>query len=130
MRPTHKDGRREVPARLPFFFVSPLFCRYSSSTGYSRHTQAYVGSTRVVRRRTGSVRGAYGVDSHDFFEGRFFVGFVEDFAVVEEQVKVFSFLDSDERKDFRKASCCLVSSGMLCKEFSFRKEVRSWSRSC
>ena len=41
------------------------------------------------------------------------MGFVEVFAVVEEQVKVFSFLDSDERKVFREASCCLVSSGML-----------------
>ena len=31
------------------------------------------------------------------------MGFVGDFAVVKEQVKVFSFLDSDERKVFRKA---------------------------
>ena len=66
-----------------------------------------------IRRRTWGVRGSYagvrgayavrGFDLHDFFEGRFFVGFVEDFAVVEEQVEVFSFLDSDERKVFRKA---------------------------
>ena len=76
-----------------------------------------------IRRRTWGVRGSYagvrgayavrGFDSHDFFEGRFFVGFVEVFAVVEEQVKVFSFLDRNERKVFRKASCCLVSSGMV-----------------
>ena len=51
------------------------------------------------------------------------MGFVEVFEAVEEQVKVFSSLDSDERKVFRKASCCL-------EEFSFQKEVRSWSRSC
>ena len=70
---------------------------------------AYGDRTQSVRRRY-AVRGFV---SHDFFEGRFFVGFVEVFAVVEEQVKVFSFLDSDERKVFRKASCCLVSSGML-----------------
>ena len=75
------------------------------------------------RRRTCGERRSYadlrreyavrGFDSHDFFEGRFFVGFVEVFAVVEDKVKVFSFLDSDERKVFRKASCCLVSSALL-----------------
>ena len=50
-----------------------------------------------VRRSYAGVRRAYavrGFDLHDFFEGRIFVGFVEDFAVVEEQVKVFSFLSA------------------------------------
>ena len=75
--------------------MAHLFGRYSSSPGYSSVCKAYA-----------DVRGAYavrGFDSHDFFEGRFLVGFVEDFAVVEEQVNLFSFLDSDERKLFRKA---------------------------
>ena len=72
------------------------------TAGYARHTQAYAGRTRVVRRLTGA-HAVRGFDSHDFFVGRFLVGFVVDFAVVEEQVKVFSFLDSDERKVFRKA---------------------------
>ena len=79
------------------------------TAAYARHTQAYVGRTQTY----GGEYAVRGFDSHDFFEGRFFVGFVEVFAIVEEQVKVFSFLDSDERKVSRKASCCLVSSGML-----------------
>ena len=79
-----------------------------------------MGRTRVVRRRTGSVRGSYagvrgayavrGFYPHGFFEGRFFVGFVEDFAVVEGQVKVFSFLDSDERKVFIQEGLSLLKA--------------------
>ena len=84
----HLQRQRGLP------FLCPCLCR-KLPTDTSR------------RRELGGQRGAYavrGFDSHDFFEGRFFLGFVEGFAVVEEQVKVFSFLDSDERKVFRKAS--------------------------
>ena len=104
------------PSETPRFFVAPLFGRYSSSPGYSTVSKAYAGARGACagRAQAYGVRIAVGgFDSHDFFEGGFFVGLVEVFAFVEEQVKVFSFLDSDERKVFRKASCCLVSSGML-----------------
>ena len=93
----------------PTIFVAPLFDRYS---GYGSKGDRMQG----IRGSYADLLGEYGVrgfDSHDFFEGRFFVGFLEVFAVVKEQVNFFSFLDSDERKVFRKASCCLVSSGML-----------------
>ena len=83
--------------RLPIF-VALLFVRYSSSPGYSSVCKAYAGVRGAYAGRTQTLRGAYavrGFDSHDFFEGRFFAGFVKVFAVVEEQVKVFSFLDSD-----------------------------------
>ena len=92
-------------------FVAPLFGRHSSSPGYCSVFKAYARVRGVYAGRTQTYGERF--DSHDFFEGRFFVGFVQVFAVVEVQVKVFSFLDSDERKVFREASCCLVSSGML-----------------
>ena len=58
--------------------------------------------TRVVRRRTERTQHAVSTRTISSRVVSLWV-FVEDFAVVEEQVKVFSFLDSDERKVFRKA---------------------------
>ena len=63
-RSTHKGGRREVSVRLSIF-VAALFVRYSSvqvAAAYSRHTEAYVGRTWVVRRRTGE-RTQYAVST-------------------------------------------------------------------
>ena len=97
-------------------FVGLLFGRYSSSPGYCSVFKALAG-----------VRGAYAGRTQNYGESTQYAvsfrtissrivslwGFVEVFAVVEVQVKMFSSLDSDERKVFREASCCLVSSGML-----------------
>ena len=77
-RSTHKDG--EVSVRLPSF-VAPLFGRYSRvqvTAAYSRHTQAYVGRARVVRRLTGSVRSKR-CRLARFLQGRFLCGFCRGF---------------------------------------------------
>ena len=109
-RSTHKDGRREVSVRLPIFLWLPFLVGIPSvqvTAAYSRHTQAYVGRTRVVRRPTGRVRSTR-FRLARFLRGSFLCGFCRGFRSCRRAGEVVLF--AGQRR--RKASCCLVSSGL------------------
>ena len=112
-----------------FFFLEGIPA-VQVTAAYSRHTQAYVGRTRVVRRRTGSVRSSR-FRLARFLRGSLLCGFYRRFRSCRGAGEGVLFPGQRRAQSLQEGFLLFgLFWDTLNKEFSFRKEVRSWSRSC